>query len=231
MSTLTTAPPTAPHAAARAAAVAAFAASTPIPPAPARRGRPRGSTTGTGGHTGKRALIKRQAVASPQAKTTAAVVLEGLTGLRSAPEAARTLGITLARYYTVEAQAISGLLTACEPAPPGPAPGMATERELARLRQDHRRQEQELARMRAVLRTTQRSLGVPPAPPAPPPSAASGGTKKPRRHRRPVVRALTVVRKLLGKPGTPGETPAAPGTSASTTAAPSGTSAREPVGG
>ena len=71
------------------------------------------------------------------------MILEGLTGLRSAPDAARALGITVARYYTVEAQAIAGLITACEPAAPGPAPGAATEREVARLRQEHhRRQEQ-----------------------------------------------------------------------------------------
>jgi hypothetical protein len=189
------------HAPVRAAAVAAFAAAAaPAPGAtPKRRGRPRGSATGTGGSAGARALAKRHAVASPQAKTTAAVILEGLTGLRSAPEAARTLGVSVARYYAVEAQAIAGLLTACEPAPPGPAAGAASERELSRLRQDHRRQEQELARMRAILRTTQRSLGVAPVTAAPPgPSPASAGKPgKKRRHRRPVVRALTVVRKLL----------------------------------
>jgi hypothetical protein len=153
---------------------------------------------------------KREATATPQAKTTAAVVLEGLSGLRSAPEAARALGVTVARYYTLEAQAVAGLLSACEPAPPGPAPGLANERTLERLRQDHRRQDQELSRLRAVLRTTQRSLGIQPAATTPPaPGSTSGKAGKSRRARRPVVRAMTVVRRLMAA-GSAAPAPASP---------------------
>jgi hypothetical protein len=155
--------------------------------------------------------VKREATASPQAKSTAAVVLEGLTGLRSAPDAARTLGVTVARYYALEAHAVAGLLTACEPAAPGPSPGLTTERDLARLRQDHRRQDQELTRLRAVLRATQRSLGVQPVASSPSAAAtrasagkgAGTGAGKRRRPRRPVVRALTVVRRLMAANGSP----------------------------
>jgi hypothetical protein len=228
--------------AARAAAAAAIAATPTVATTPARvpgrRGRPKGSVNGSTGSTGIRAATKRAASASPQAKSTAAVILEGLTGLRSAPEAARALGVTVARYYTVEAQAIAGLLGACEPAPPGPAPGMAIERELTRLRQEHRRQEQEVARLRAVLRTTQRTLGV--APPAPAPAARTkpGDGKEPsakhRRARRPVVRALTIVRRLqAARDAAVGVGPAAVGASGqvSTTPAASSTSARGPGGG
>ena len=224
---------------AQAAAAAALAA-TPVAATPTRvpgrRGRPKGSVNGTTGTTGIRAATKRVASASLQAKSTAAVILEGLTGLRSAPEAARALGVTVARYYTVEAQAIAGLLTACEPAAPGPAPGMTSERELTRLRQEHRRQEQEVARLRAVLRTTQRSLGVVPPAPAPTTAKATAGgatgtPAKRRRARRPVVRALTVVRRLqaaaLSSPGAVGTATS----TVSTTPVPADTSPREPGGG
>jgi hypothetical protein len=205
---------------ARAAAVAACAAvGAAISPVSPRRGRPKGSATGTP----RRVAKKREAAATPQAKTTAAVVLEGLSGLRSAPEAARALGVTVARYYTLEAQAVAGLLSACEPAPPGPAPGQTGEREMARLRQEKRRQDQELTRLRAVLRTTQRSLGIQPVATSPSASGtgAPGKGGKSRRARRPVVRAMTVVRRLLATgadaPGSASQTTAEGATAAVST--------------
>jgi hypothetical protein len=219
-------------------------AATAPPPATKRRGRPKGSVNGNG--TGIRVATKRVDSASPQAKSTAAVILEGLTGLRSAPDAARALGITVARYYTVEAQAVAGLLAACEPGSPGPVPNAATERELTRLREEHRRQDQELARLRAVLRTTQRSLGLPmvAATPPAPPGAAKGAEQKPsgtgaakgkstdkkrRRARRPVVRALTVLRRLQAAQEAPAAAPAT--STVSTPPTPAGTSSTVPVGG
>jgi len=229
-----------------AAPATATVATTPTPPTK-RRGRPKGSVNGDG--KGIRATTKRVDSASPQAKSTAAVILEGLTGLRSAPDAARALGITVARYYTVEAQAVAGLLAACEPGSPGPVPNAATERELTRLREEHRRQDQELARLRAVLRTTQRSLGLPmvAATPPAPPGAAKGAEQKPsgtgaakgksaekkrRRARRPVVRALTVLRRLQAAQEAPQTPAAAPVTgTVSTTPEPERTSSIVPVGG
>ena len=227
------------------AAPATAATATVTTPASKRRGRPKGSVNGTG--TGIRVATKRVDSASPQAKSTAAVILEGLTGLRSAPDAARALGITVARYYTVEAQAVAGLLAACEPGSPGPVPNAVTERELTRLRQEHRRQDQELARLRAVLRTTQRSLGLPMVASTPPvpPGAAKGAEPKPsgvakgkstegkrRRARRPVVRALTVLRRLQAAQEAPQTPAAAPATSTvSTTPEPERTSSIVPVGG
>ena len=221
-----------PQAAVRAAAVAAFAK--------ARRGRPPGS----GPSSGKRAMARRSP-ASPQAKATAAVILEGLTGMRSAPEAARSLGVTVVRYYALEAQAVAGLLQACEPVPAGPAPGLGTERELTRLREEHRRQGQELARLRAFVRTTQRSLGVVPvtngSSASGSPSGSAGPAPKRRRHRRPVVRALTVVRKLLSAATAtsagaaasppPAADPAPEPGPVSTTPVGLDTPPREPVGG
>lgn len=204
-------------------------------PARGRRGRPKGIANGSGSSAGHRAAVRAETAASAQAKTTAAVVLEGLTGLRSAPASAVALGITVARYYAVEAQAVAGLLAACEPTPPGPAPGLASERELARLRQQHRLQEQELTRLRAVLRTTQRSLGVPPAASV----VVSATTSKPgekiprrRRPRRPVVRAMTVVRRLLATtPPAPDKAALAEAATRSTAVAPSATAASVPEGG
>ena len=80
------------------------------------------------------------------------------------------------------------------PLPTGPEGSGSDPKELARLTADRTRLEQETARLRAVLRSTQRHLGVK-EPPVPEKPAAPG--KKPRKGRRPTVRALTVVRQLL----------------------------------
>jgi len=172
-------------------------------PAPRRRGRPKGSVNGSGPWSGRRQAQQAHVAATPQARTTATLVLESLSGVRSAPQAAQALGVTLARYYVLEAKAIAGLLHACEPTPPGPPPGEASERALARLQATSRQQEQELLRLRAVLRTTERGLGLPP------PARPAGKQGKPSRARRPVVRALTVVRRLMAQAAPPAGPPEA----------------------
>ncbi len=194
--TAASAPAPDPVASARTAVAAALAATTPR--VPGRRGRPKGSVNGSAGTVGRRAAATRAATASPQAKTTAAVVLEGLTGLRSAPDAARALGVTVVRYYTVEAQAIAGLITACEPAASGPAPGAATEREVARLRPGAPPAGAGTRSAASGPAHHPAQPGVAPVAPGPAPSGSCPrGRGKRRGARRPVVRALTVVRRLM----------------------------------
>ncbi len=156
----------------------------------ARKGR-RGRPAGSGPASGRAA---RTPVIDGKARVTAAIVLDVLAGMRSTSEAAASLGISPVRYYAIEAKAIGGLIAACAPKPTGPEGSGSDPKELARLTADRTRLEQETARLRAVLRSTQRHLGVK-EPPVPEKPAAPG--KKPRKGRRPTVRALTVVRQLL----------------------------------
>ena len=186
------------------------AARTPVEPPPApppprkRGGRPKGPV--------KPPPVPPEMAASPQARRTATVLLEVLAGLRSTGDAARTLEVTPVRFYAIETRAIGGLIAACEPRPSGIQPEVRDAQELARLREQLRRQGQELNQVRSVLRTTQRQLGVATAP-QPPPGAKPGKPgkdgKPATKHkvRRPTVRALTMVRRLLQADTAAGSSP------------------------
>jgi hypothetical protein len=116
--------------------------------------------------------------ASREAKRLAAVVLDVLAGARTPPQAAEALGVSLPRYYQLEARALGGLLGACESRPRGRRPDAGAE--LACARKELERLKRELARSQALVRLTQRAVGV--APPAP--------AKPGKRKRKPLVRAL-----------------------------------------
>jgi hypothetical protein len=203
------------------------ASSTPATPsseAPPRRkgGRPKGSC---------RAKVPPETTASTQARRIAAVLLEVLAGLRATGSAAKELGITPMRFYQLEQRAIGGLIAACEPRPSGLPPERRDALELASLREQVRRQALELNQARSVLRTTQRQLGVATAPgPIVVKPGKPGKDGKPSRHkvRRPTVRALTMVRRLLKADATAA---AAAKATASTAPAPGATSTPEPGGG
>lgn len=128
----------------------------------------------------------RTAEASREAKRLAAVLLDVLTGSRTPPQAADALGVSLPRYYQLEERGFRGLLAACEPVPRGRHPD--AQAELAGLRRDYDRLARELARQQALVRLTQRAVGVPP------PAAAKDGNKK--RRTRPRVRALVRAERL-----------------------------------
>jgi hypothetical protein len=151
-----------------------------VPIAPAkRRGRPPGSTN-------KKPVLKSPSdiSGSPEAKRTAAVILEVLAGLRLTSEAALALEISEGCYYAVEARALQGLVAACEPRRAGP-PAPSPEQELESLKKDKARLEREHARLAALVRATQRTVGL-----AAPPAEQTLATGEKRKRRRPVVRAL-----------------------------------------
>ena len=135
--------------------------------------------------------------ASEQARRQAAAILEVLAGVRRPGEAAQVLGTSLPRYYQLEQRALAGLVSACEPAPRGPRHDHA--RQLAKLEREKQRLQRECDRQQALVRVTQRSLGLT-SPAAKPsgkiPAAADGATGKRRRNRRPAVRALRAARAL-----------------------------------
>ena len=185
------------------------AATGAVAAAPPRRrgGRPKGSVS----------RPKPDPVAlSPTARSTGAFILEVLAGIRSTTDAAKAIGVSPVRYYALESRAVHALFVACQPRMDGPPTDAELARVVARLRDDKKRLEGEAARLRALLRSTQRTLGVTPAPAAVSPKPGTPGAK--RRARRPVVRALTAVRRLLQS-------------AASTPTAPVATPPGEPGGG
>jgi hypothetical protein len=135
---------------------------------------------------------------SSPARRQAAVILEVLAGMRRPSDAAQALGISVPRYYQVERRALMGLIAACEPAPRGPRREHA--RRIAALEREKLRLQRECDRQQALVRATQRSLGLaPPAavrPAKDPPGKKESGPAKRRRNRRPMVRALQAARSL-----------------------------------
>jgi hypothetical protein len=122
-----------------------------------------------------------------EAKRLAAAILEVLAGARTPTEAATALGLSVPRYYQVEAQALHGLLQACEPKPRGRVRTIKTEVET--LLKENQRLQRELTRHQALARAAQRAVGL--SPPAP---VLNRTGKKPRKRR--VARALSVAERL-----------------------------------
>lgn len=140
----------------------------------------------------------------PQAKRTAAVILEVLAGVRTPVSAATVLGIRLPRYYALEERAIQGLISACEPRARGRT--VSIDRRLAQLERELSVSQRELARHQALTRTTQRAFGLAPPPSLPATKMKTGeaaSSERKRRRRKPSVRALRAAR-LLKSPDSPG---------------------------
>lgn len=152
-----------------------------------------------------------------EAQRLAAGILEVLAGLRSPPAAAERLSISLPRYYQLEARALEGLVAALAPRPLGKQP--ALENRIKQLEKELDAARRECARQEALVRLTQRSLGL--AMPSKPSAqtTAPGAKRKPRR---PAVRALRAAEQLRAQAdqtaaGVSGETslqPTAPESSA-----------------
>lgn len=138
---------------------------------------------------------------SAEANRRAAVILEVLAGVRLPSEAAQALGVSVTHYYLLERKAMEGLLSACEPQPKGRGLPSA-EKQLARLERELEQCRRESQRQAALVRATQRAVGLPAVASATP-VAKSAGTKKEgssagkrRRRRRPTVRALRAAEAL-----------------------------------
>jgi hypothetical protein len=122
-----------------------------------------------------------------QAKQLAAAILEVLAGARTPTEAATALALSVPRYYQLEAQALRGLLEACEPKPKGRVRQVKTEVET--LRKENQQLQRDLTRHQALARAAQRAVGL--LPPAP---VVNKAGKKQRKRR--VARALSVAERL-----------------------------------
>lgn len=123
---------------------------------------------------------------SRDARRLGALILEVLAGQRVPAEAAAEAGVSLPRYYQLEARALEGLIKACEPRTKGRR--VSPEQEVARLKAEIERLERANARGQALLRLSQRAVGI----------SAKPKTKKSkgRRKRKPVARALKAAARL-----------------------------------
>jgi hypothetical protein len=128
---------------------------------------------------------------SAGARQWAAAILEVLAGEWTPGEGAESLGVSLPRYYAVESRALAGLVAACE-ARNGKR-GRRPEKEVSELRKQVVRLERECARKQALLRASQRIVGIA----APQPKA------KRKRRRRPTVRALKMAEVLRAEVAAP----------------------------
>jgi hypothetical protein len=175
------------------------------PPSPRPRpGRPRPAAGGPAGAAPPAPEPEPAAPfpgASPQARRLAAAILEVLAGTQLPAEAARSLGLSLARYYQLELRAVAGLVAACEGRRRGR--GQPPGHDLAGLRRECERLRRECARQQALARVARRTVGLAPGPAAPPPAEAG------RQRRRPTARALKMAALLQPPEPAPAAPPAA----------------------
>ena len=139
---------------------------------------------------GKSRMGPRAVGGSDGARRTAAVILEVLSGVRGTAEACEALAITPMRYYILETRALQGLVGALEPRPRGKR--RSAEDEMHEMRRENQKLERELARMRALVRAAERTIGIPAV------SAKSkilpDGKKKRRRRAERAGRAIAALR-------------------------------------
>ena len=189
--------------------VPATSANRRTKPAGERRPRSRSAATSTLGRKSSAEVNRR-----------AAVILEVLAGERLPSAAAQVLGISITHYYLLERRALEGLLAACEARPKGRAAPTA-ERQVARLERELEASRRHCQRQAALVRATQRAVGLPVAAPAAADTKSASNAQRPtkgkRRRRRPTIRALRAAHALEKNsslpPGTDGLQPLAAGES------------------
>lgn len=128
---------------------------------------------------------------SARARQITSVVIETFSGAVGTTEAAERLGISLSRYYQLEAKALQGMLEALEPRPRGP--GKTPAKEIQALKAEKKALEAELRRHQALLRAAHRTVGLP--------AKKKGGASSGRRGgRRRGSRGRTVLETLRPTP-------------------------------
>ena len=103
--------------------------------------------------------------ASKTSRKQVAIILEALSGEIGTTEASEKMGVSLSRYYQLEARALEGMLKAMEPKKRGIQKTPA--REIGALKAEKQLLEKELRRQQSLLRAANRSMGL-----------ARGGRKK-----------------------------------------------------
>ena len=142
---------------------------------------------------------------SEVASRRAAAILEVLAGMRTAPEAAATLGISVNHYYQLERIALQAMTAACEPQPKGPRVP-SPEKQMAKLQRELERCRRECLRQAALVRATQRAVGLPAVAVSKGSGKRGSKTKNKGRRRRASVRALRAVQTLRKNSSGPAST-------------------------
>jgi hypothetical protein len=142
--------------------------------------------------------VRRAAAAvagSERARQLAGAVLEVISGLETPLSVCRAIGVSVNRYYQLEAKALAAIVAAMEPLPRG---RVRDERaEVEALRRAKAQAERQAARNLALYRTAQKALGLAKRPPP-------AGDSKPRRRRRVRPRASTLLESLKVPAPAPG---------------------------
>jgi len=147
---------------------------------------------------------------TPLAAARAAAILDVLAGQRTTTEAAAALEISVNHYYLLERRALEGLTAACEPQTKGPK-GPTLESQLQQLQQQLQQSRRECMRQAALVRATQRAVGLPAAEAKKPRRKKKDGAPA-RKRRRPAVRALKAAERLRqNSSGSQSEPPLEPG--------------------
>ena len=142
--------------------------------------------TGVPKGKGTRAAVPRLRTdgIGPETRRPAAAILEVLAGVRTPTEVAQQLAIALTRYDLMEGRALQGLVAACAPRPQGRVRTPASE--LAALRRECEQLRRQVARPQALLRVTERTVGLAVAAP----STKSARVSPKKKRRKPTARAL-----------------------------------------
>ena len=118
-------------------------------------------------------------------RKAAAGILQVLAGLSTPAEVGAALGVSVNRYYQLEQRALEGMLHALEPRARGPRRSPVAEAEALRRRLEHR--EREVSRYQALLRASQKALGLKAVVREKP---ATGKVRRPRVRAKAVIAAL-----------------------------------------
>jgi hypothetical protein len=127
--------------------------------------------------------------ASEGARKTAVAVLQVMAGITTPTIASQALSMSVNRYYQLETRALAAMLRALEPQARGPKRDV--EKELDEVRREKARAERETARYQAMLRLSQRAMGLASLSSRAADFKASGAPGK--KVRRPRVRAKVVI--------------------------------------
>jgi hypothetical protein len=126
-----------------------------------------------------------QGGASETSRKAAAGILQVLAGLRTPAEVGEALGLSVNRYYQLEQRALEGMLRALEPRARGPRRSPVAEAEKLRVRLVQ--QEREVSRYQALLRASQKALGLKTVVRERP---GKGKARRPRVRAKAVIQAL-----------------------------------------
>jgi len=131
--------------------------------------------------------VKPPMTGSEEAKRTAAVVLEVMSGEKGPPEAAEALGLSTMRYYVLEERALQGMVVALEPRPKGPR-AASPEETVRRAEKERDRMKREVGRMQALLRMMRKSVHL---------REPQAGTRvNGKKRRRPIARVQKMLARL-----------------------------------